>query len=579
MLRELRIENLVLARRVELSFSPGLNLITGETGAGKSLLVGALALALGGRGEASMVRQGEERAVVEALFDLSGRPDLVRRLATAGYDPRGDELLIRREIGAEGRSRALIGGSTVTLSLLRELTAGLVEMHGQHEQQSLLAPENHREILDRFARHGALLERTRRAFGELRECEARLKEHRERAAAREARRELIEYRLAELEAVAPKPGEEEELRRERERLRHAEEIGEALAAALQLLYEGEGSATEKIHAAARRLHRQADRGEQFAELADRLDDVRAQVDEIAADLRSAASEIAPDPERLAEVEDRLHRLDKLRRRFDGAPLEDLIAQGEALRRELAELEGAEESAAQLAEQRQSAAAAYLAAARELHESRRRAAGELERKVASLLEELAMPKARLEVHVTPRPGLEDDPGAIDASRIAADGLSGVEFHLRANPGEPARPLRKVASGGELSRLMLALDVALEGELPPRTLLFDEVDQGLGGQAADRLGEFLSRVSRHHQVICITHLPQVASRADTHVTVTKKQRSGRTVAVVKTLTDLDERVEEVARMLAGSVVTDTARRHAEAMIRGEAGGPGRSRGVAR
>ncbi|UCF68853.1 MAG: DNA repair protein RecN [Acidobacteriota bacterium] len=574
MLRLLRIENLVLARQVSLEFSPGLNLITGETGAGKSLIVNALALALGARGESSLVRDGERRALVEAVFDLRERGDIESRLALSGYEVDDNELLIRREIGADGRSRALIGGSTVTLTLLRELTAELVEMHGQHEQQTLLQPETHREILDRFGQHHDLLESVRVAHAALREIAARLHELSERAAARESRRELLEFRLAEIDQIAPLAGEEAELRQERDRLRHAEEIGEALRGALELLYEGEGAAVEQIHAAGRRLRAQAEHGALYEDLAERLEDLRALVNEITLELRGGLDDVAPDPARLSEIEDRLHALERLRRRFDGLPIEQILNDVEQMRMELDSLTDQRGSQEQLTEHRESHFAAYRQAAEKLHEARERTAGRLAARVGELMRGLAMPRAELEVVVEGEDAVSPDgasPG-VTSSRssgpvptgLAPHGLDAVEFYLRANPGEPSRPLRKVASGGELSRLMLAIDVALEGQLPRRTLLFDEVDQGLGGEAAEQLGEFLSAVSRHHQVICITHLPQVAVRGETHVRVNKKHRSGRTVAVVRTLEDLEDRIEELARMLGGSLVTETARRHAEAMM---------------
>ncbi len=562
MLRHLRIENLVLARDVFLELDPGLNLVTGETGAGKSLLVGAIGLLIGGRGEASLVRRGESRARVEALFDLSRRPDVEEAVRRAGYDTDGHELLVRREIGADGRTRAFVGGQSITVSLLRDLLAGLVELHGQHEPQTLFDPAFHRAVLDRFGDHGDLLAEVRRLATRIHEIDQLTRDLEERERTRRDRLESLRWRLGELEKVRPRAGEEEDLRQERERLRHAEEIVEAIRSALDLVYEGEDSALDRVHAAARRMRAQAVHDPLYEDIADRLDDVRAQIQEIAADLRSGVDEVSPDPGRLAEIEDRLVALERLRRRFDGAPLEDIVADAEKIRGEIAALEDQAEEAAGLRAERDELAARWREAAERLSSARRDAAARLAGRVTELLAALAMPEARVEVRIDSRP-----PGEIVGTVAAVHGLDEVELLLRANPGEPARPLRKVASGGEISRVMLALDIALEGGLPPRTLVFDEVDQGLGGEAAVRLGEFLSRVAERHQVIVITHLPQVAARPGRHVHVAKKTRSGRTVAVVRTLEDEDERARELARMLGGSVVTDTARRHAEAMLRGE------------
>ncbi|MCE5246688.1 MAG: DNA repair protein RecN [Candidatus Polarisedimenticolia bacterium] len=562
MLRELRLENLVLARNVALEFAPGLNLITGETGAGKSLIVGAVELALGGRGEASLVRQGEEKALVEALLDVSKRPDVAERLARAGIGAPGGEVLVRREIGADGRSKAFVNGQTATIAMLRDLLSGLVEMHGQHEAQTLMAPELHRSLLDRAGGHDEALVAVRRESAAVREIDAKLQELADRAAQREGRIELLRFRLAEFDGVKPAPGEEEKLRQERERLRRAEEIGESLRGALDMIYEGEGAALDRVHAAGRRLRAHAQLDPLYEDLADRLDDVRTQINEIAADLRGGLDDVAPDPERLAEVEERLVALEKLRRRFENATLADIVSGADTMRRELGQLTEQSESAEALKAERNARAEAWRVACGALTEARRAAADKLSRTVSELLEGLAMPKARLEVELKP----------LDAEQLAgqpagAEGLDQVEFLLQANPGEPARPLRKVASGGELSRVMLALDIALEGGLPRRTLLFDELDQGLGGEAAERLGQFLARVAARHQVVCITHIPQVAARAERHIFVSKKVKAGRTVAVVKVLEDDDERVEELARMIGGAIVTDTARRHAEALLKAQ------------
>jgi DNA repair protein RecN (Recombination protein N) len=577
MLRQLRIENLVLAREVLLEFAPGLNLVTGETGGGKSLMVNALALATGARGDSAMVRQGTERALIEAVFDLRDRKDVAEAVARAGYDAADGELMVRREIGADGRSRAFLGGSTVTLALLRELTSQLVELHGQHEPQTLLQPELHRELIDRFGGHDDLCEEVRRQAATLNEITVRLADLAERRAAREGRLDLLRFRLGEFEQVRPEAGEEDELRAQRERLRHAESIGEAVSGALDMIYEGEDAAVDRVHAASRRLRAQAAHDDAFDDLADRLDDVRALLGDLAEELRSNLDDVEPDPERLASIEERLHALERLRRRFEGAPLSDIVATAEAMRREAEELEGQGESVEKLEAESEKHLASYRDAAAKLGAARREAGDRLAGAVNGLLRDLAMARAALEVEIE-----SVEPGEIDRAAAGVHGVDRLELMLRANPGEPARPLRKIASGGELSRLMLAIDVALEGGLPRRTLLFDEVDQGLGGEAADRLGEFLARVAGHHQVVCVTHLPQVAARADVHVTVAKKVKGGRTVAVVKTLEDRQDRVDELARMLGGSFVTDTARSHAEALLDAEGRAPGgakRGKGASR
>jgi DNA repair protein RecN (Recombination protein N) len=566
MLRQLRIENLVLARDVLLEFDDGLNLVTGETGAGKSLVVGALGLVTGARGETSWVRHGAERATIEALFDVSARPDVVARLDAAGYGAADGELLVRREIGADGRSRTFLGGSSVTLAMLRELTAGLIEAHGQHEPQVLFQTDQQRALIDRFGGHEEALDAVRGAWSRLRDVDARRRDLAERARHRQSRIDVLRYRLSELDAVRPERGEIERLREERDRLRHAEEIGEALHQSVQLIYEAEGSALEQIHAAARRLQAQQALGASFGELAERLDEVRAELSDIALELRSESEELAPDPDRLAAVEDRLSTLERLSRRFDGEPVDAILQQADGMRRELDQLEGETSSEEELERQLEQEVARYREAARTLHEARREAAERLSAAVEELLAQLAMKEARVFAEIEHETGEELVP-----ARLQPHGLDRVELMLQANPGEPARPLRRIASGGELSRVMLALDIGLEGALPRRTLLFDEVDQGLGGDVAKQLGELLARVARHHQVINVTHLPQVAARAQRHFHVAKKVKSGRTEAAVRALDGEWERIDELARMLGGTVAGGTAHRHAEELLRGAGARP--------
>jgi DNA repair protein RecN (Recombination protein N) len=560
MLRQLRIENLVLARDVLLEFDDGLNLVTGETGAGKSLVVGALALVTGGRGESSWVRHGAERAAIEAIFDVAERPDVLERLARAGYAAEDGELLVRREIGADGRSRAFLAGSSVTLSLLRDLTAGLIEAHGQHEPQVLFQTDQQRSLIDRFGGHEEVLQQVRASWARLKDLEARRRELGERARQREGRIDTLRYRLGELDAVDPERGEVERLREERDRLRHAEEIGDALHQSVQMLYEAEGSALEQIHAASRRLQAQQTLGATFGELAERLDEVRAELSDIALELRSESENLAPDPARLAAVEERLSSLERLSRRFDGDSVDAILQQAGSMRGELEQLEGETSTEEEIGSRLGEELTRYLELARSLHDARVRAGHRLAEAVEGLLGQLAMKEAVVSVEI--ELDVPEDPGP---EHVQAAGLDRVELMLQANPGEPARPLRRIASGGELSRVMLALDIALEGALSRRTLLFDEVDQGLGGDVADRLGELLSRVARRHQVINVTHLPQVAARAYRHFHVAKKTKSGRTEAAVRALDNEWDRVDELARMLGGTVAGGTAHRHAEQLLR--------------
>ncbi len=556
MLERLVIRDLVLVERAEVEFGPGLNVVTGETGAGKSLLVQAVDLLTGGRADPGVVRDGAKAAVVEGEFRPSARANLRigPLLAAWGVEYDGESLILRREVQAGGKSRALVNQSAVTRGALRELCEALADLHGQHEHQSLLRPGAGLDTLDRLAALDGESARYAQALAAWRAAAAQLEALERSLATHAERREEMEQAARELDEARLRVGEEEELRREATRLAHADRLRELVGHALDRLSDGETPAVDAIAQAARALEQAAALDPGLAGSLPALDEARIATAEVARTLGDYASRLEADPAALEQIESRRERIARLERKHR-RDVPGLIAWREELARELAT--GADAVAA-LAEARAAAQqthAGCLAAARALSRRRQAAARDWGRKLTGEMKPLGMPHATLGFQVEPddRP----EPG------FGANGLDQVEIMFGANPGEPVRPLQKVASGGELSRLMLALKVALEAQDPVDLLLFDEVDSGVGGAVAQAVGERLKQLARHRQVVCVTHLPMIAALAAHHLRVDKSVTAGRTLARIAAI-DGSERVEELARMLAGDRVTDTTRRQARELL---------------
>jgi len=541
---ELAVRDLGVIAELRLLLGEGMTVVTGEAGAGKTMVVDAIELLVGGRADPMLVRTGAEEAWVEGRF--------VRPPGADGDLP--EEVVLARAIPRSGRSRAYVDGRLATVSELAAIGARLVDLHGQHAHQSLLHPAAQREALDRFA--GVDLARLRAARVAVRDLLEELERlgGDERTRAREI--DLLRYQVDEIEAAAIEgPDEDERLEAEEDQLADAAAHREAAAAAVTALSgDGGGALDEAVSAGdALGVALAAVAGRRpFAAAEERLRAVAAEVADIAAEIRGAGEAIEDDPERLEAVRERRQLLRELRRKY-GETLADVIAEGERLRARLAELEGYEKRAAELDAELARARAEEAAAAAEVAAARRAAAPELAARIQENLAELAMPKARVEVEVR-----GDDPG------------DDVEILLAANPGAPPLPLAKVASGGELARTMLALRLVLT-EAPP-TLVFDEVDAGIGGQAAVAVGRALARLGRQHQVLVVTHLPQVAAYADAQVRVAKHTDDATTVSEVAVL-DHEERVVELSRMLSGQPDSDAARRHAAELLATAAGERGR------
>jgi DNA repair protein RecN (Recombination protein N) len=551
LLRTLRIRDLVIIDDLTVEFAEGLNLLTGETGAGKSILVDALGLISGARADRAAVRAGRSKAIVEALFEVqpgSAAAEWMERLDAEAVD--SGQILVRREIAAEGSGRISINGSPCTLGMLRELTDRLLESHGQHDPRSLRDSGRHTELLDGFGRYPAELERVRLAHAAVREASARLSELDERAARREGQLEALQRTVRELEELAPRPGELDELDRERHLLRNAGRAAALLDEVVGLTYEGEPSAAALTAASASRADELAELDPSLGETARRLRAAALEIEDAGAGLRAYRDAAEFDPARLERLEERRAALERACLAFATGEA-GLLERGEAAAAELATLGALDEELAAARVDLDAAGESYASAAASLTRNRRAAAKKLASAVKRQFGALALAKAGFEVEL------------IEVGSPGPRGAESAEFRFAANPGEPMRALRLVASGGELSRVMLALHVVTEGADRGRVVVFDEIDTGVGGAVADAVGARLQRLARTHQLLCVTHLPQVAAYADLHFRVRKRVASGRTRAGIAALS-AGERVEELARMLGGREATTASRRHATELL---------------
>ena len=558
MLLELRIENLLLIERAELRLGRGLNAITGETGAGKTILAHSLDLILGGRARPQIVRPGASEAYVEGVFEVpEGLLDDPELAEIAERLPEGaTEIALGRRVGTSGRTSAFVQGRVASADDLRGVGSRLLAFYGQHEHRKLTLASAQLETLDGFAgdKHLERLRRYREAHRRVVAIERELAEIRERQGARERDLDLLRYELEEIEVARLDPAEEAELAPERERLRHAESLraaaAEALAAVAGSDEEG-GGASEGVAVADSALAEQEGVDRSLDRLAERARGLTVELRELAAELRSYADGIESEPRRLQQVEERLDVLDRLKRKHGGS-IESVLAHAERCRTEIAQIDGAGERTDELEQGRAVATRERGELASELSEKRVKAARKLEKRVAEELDQLAMSGAKLEVRLEPHP-----------EAFGSSGQERVEFRVATNPGLPVSPLREAASGGELSRVMLAL--AGEGARGGvGTFVFDEIDAGVGGNTARAVGERLRALGEERQVLCITHLPQVASLAGTHFTIEKRIESGQATAQVANV-DGDDLVAEIVRMMGGDRDDRTASKHARELLK--------------
>jgi DNA repair protein RecN (Recombination protein N) len=560
MLSSLTIRDFAIIDRVTLELGPGLTVITGETGAGKSILISALNLVLGGRATTDVIRAGAEAATVEAVFDPGEAPELTARLADAGVALDGP-LIVRRVLARNGRHRVYLNDTAVTLGTLAQVAGGLVDISGQHEHYSLLRTEFHLDLLDRMAGLGGLRAEVAAAYEVQAEVEAALTALLEAQRQKGERLEVLRFQRQELAAAELKdPLEDDALENERKLLRNAEKLRTTSKHAEAALYADDGAAVERLGRAARSIRELAEVDPTLAPVAQDLDTAAALAEEAARTLGAYARRVHADPERLESVEARLALLSKLRRKY-GATLAEVIARRDALEAELSTLENADEAIAQLEKARERAATATAKVARKLTKARREAGEKLSGAIQGELADLGMGRAVIQVRVEPLgrgAGLE-----ADDLHVTARGADKVEILLSANPGEPPQSLAKIASGGELSRFMLAVKRVIADRDSVGTYIFDEVDTGVGGPTAEAIGRKLRSVSAQRQALCITHLPQIAAMGDAHLRVEKRIEGDRTFSQVVTLED-DARTEELARMVGGATVTETTRALARELL---------------
>jgi DNA repair protein RecN (Recombination protein N) len=546
MLRELRIRNLAVIESLEVRFEPGLNVLTGETGAGKSILIDAILLLRGARAQSDLLRADAESATVEAVLDIDRGSPVLAVLDEVGISLEAGQLLIRRELSRSGRHRAFVNDSPVTLALLERFGDHLLEVHGQHEHQRLLEPAHQLDLLDRFADAEDLGERVAALFAK--RAAAREAVERTRAAERDRvqREDLLRFQAGEIDAARLVAGEEGELRAEHRRLQHAERFVAGLTDAAAALYDDPRSASVLLARAAQILGDLGRLDAEFGAPGEHLETAAAHVEEALAKIRRLRGMVVNEPGRLEEIDARLDALTRLKRKY-GESVETVLAHRREVGDELDRLARHEEVLA--AEERDVAALAaeLLAAAGALSAKRTAAAGRLATQVERELRQVGMERARFEVDVERLPD------------IGVRGHDRVEFTLSTNPGEDLKPLARVVSGGELSRTMLVLKSVLVARDRIATMIFDEVDAGIGGRVADMVGQRLTEAARGRQVLCVTHLAQIAARAGSHLRVTKSVRSGRTRTVIDMLSG-EARLEESARMLGGETVTESARSHA-------------------
>ena len=562
MLTELRLENYAVVDNLVVEFGHGLNLLTGETGAGKSILIDALSLLLGEKASSDVIRSGADRAVVAAVFEGVPEKALTKVLEANGLDESDDgSLILRREIAGGGKGRVFVNNQPATVAVLRQLAPHLATIHAQNESILAFDAPARLALLDAYA--GSSLESVENAFAAWKEIRTRIDDLERGEQDRLRLVDLWIFQKKEIDQSRLQPGEDESLESEKRILANAEKIYNAAMNAFDLLYEGNGSTASSLRAAQKQIEELARYEPKFQEALAAINSARISVEDVGATVRDYAGGIQASPEHLAEVEDRLALLDRLKRKY-GPTLEDAIAFGADVTQKLSEVENKDEILRELRGQLTKAADEYLRVARALAKKRSDAARKLEKLVEAEINDLAM-------RSTFRIGLTTSE---ESANWSASGIDSVVYMIATNPGEPMRQLEHIASGGELSRVMLALKASVERESTPRkekssqkTLVFDEIDTGIGGRAAEAVGKKLKSLSRSNQVLCVTHLPQIATFGDHHYVIEKKASAGRTKTSIHAVTG-EERTEEVARMLSGAKLTETSRKHAEQMIKSNA-----------
>ncbi len=549
MLQFLNISNIALIDDMQVEFETGLNLLTGETGSGKSIIVDALGVLIGGRFTSELLKTGSERGSIEGLFSVTPNAELEALLENAGLEP-ANELIIRREISSTGRNKIFINNQLATHALLRDLRPFLVDIHGQGDQQTLFNPETHLELLDAFAGNTALRQEVAEAYQRWTSLQRELDSLRHDEAEKFQLVDTLKFQIAELERAELSIGEDDRLDEERRRLVNVEKLTTLCQSSYSRIYEDDDAALTRVRQSLKEVEELAEYESSFKDYLDGLESARAVLEDLSFSLRDFADRLEFSPSRLAEIEDRLAELSRLKRKYGGsieAALDHLARAEDRLRH----IETSDEREKELDAKISAAREHYLERARKLHKERVRAAKQFEKAVEKGIVEVALDRARFQVQVSDR-------------SESQKGVDHTEFYFSANVGEEVKPLARVASGGEASRLMLVLKTVANGSQFPRTIVFDEIDTGIGGRVSEAVGIKLKKLSQTNQVLCVTHQPQIARFADSHLVVQKEALKGRTQVSVGKL-DRAGRIEELARMLTGSEITDSARRHAKELLK--------------
>lgn len=552
MLEELSIRNYALIDELDVQFESGLNILSGETGAGKSIVVGALGLLLGDKGDVSAIRTGSEEAEVSGLIRVDDQPDALRWLNERELEPEDGTVLLRRIVRSSGKGSSFIQNSKVTRKDLQEFTAFLIDMHGQHEHQSLLSIDNHRRLLDQYAGNVELAANLYSDFYQLTRMKQELEQLRqsERDLLRE--KDLLEFSIQEIDAAQLKPGEEEELTQERSMLNQYEKLFELFQTTRDSVAENSGGALAGLREARRSLRQISEILPDMEEPASRLENAFYEVEDILQTVKGRQDQLTFSPNRLEECEERLQQIHKLEKKY-GNSIDEVLAYRDTSKERLASMEQQEEQQEELAARIQQMETQVVKQAKRLSSRRKTAAEELEKRIEAKLQSLGMQNSHFQISTTYR---ESKNGG---HACGPHGYDRIEFQIAPNRGEEMRPLREIASGGEISRIMLAIKSVFAETDQISALIFDEIDTGIGGEVARAVGEHLARLGAHKQILCITHLASIAVRADNHLKVVKFEQEGRTLTKVEPVTDA-QRVEEIARMLSGDRNDETSRRHA-------------------
>ena len=554
MLKQLQIRNFAIIDELELQFREGMTVLTGETGAGKSILIDALGLVLGDRAESSIIRSGSDRAEISAVFKTSDNPDIAALMEEQAIEPESDEILIRRVINTDGRSRAFINSSPVTLQILKTLGENLIDIHGQHAHQSLMKRDTQRKLLDTFADHEEILIKVNRHYSDWRKATDNLAKLSGNSKDHDAQLALLEYQLQELEALSLAEGEFEKLEEEYKRLINANQLLETTQKTINLLEDDEQSIQSQVARVIRELQDIQRYDTALDKVMELINNAMIQLDEGTDELKSYLDKLELDPEKLDQTERRLNEIHDMARKHHIQP-EQLTDHLKHLSEQHNLMINNQEAVATLLKQQEQALTEYKTVSEKLHDSRKKAAKNMSNAISKQLKQLGMPEGRIVIDVNHADSEAPHPSGNDI----------IEFLVSANPGQAPQPVRKIASGGELSRISLAIQVISKNDNGVPTFIFDEVDAGIGGGIAEVVGNLLHSLAANHQIFCVTHLPQVASQGDQHLLVQKSSDKKSTQTQVTEL-GKNERIEEIARMLGGLKISEQTRAHAREMLAG-------------